>query len=492
MKKIIFDIGNVSQIPSVLSPVAQSVQLISDNNISEFQVSKIESEMDLHRQISTTEINNQNVELKFLQEIDFQELSQEINYTKKVVKNINFSDNSKVFEVLEQNLEKIGNKKDQEFFKEVYYETLDIIKTRQLSETDLQLLLKGINPTTQDLFINNNSFDENSFIDINPTDDGAGWKNTKEKEIQNQEVLNNRTNQIIDNPWMNISSKSNKFKNTLSNKEKQDILDLIFNDIQTKSEFQNIQKDIVENNEKLKNFYKHYKEFYDINYNINRMSLALSATYAGLAAWYGFVSFFAPAVGVPILTALILQGSVTGAFTAFAFNTEKEIQKDLKDIENFWHSDTFYFLNNFAKKSYSEFVKEMKKKLLNNTYDVSFWFNFAKFATNKSSYKFASKTVLNKLKDSIFSKIKYYQQVRSYENEILKIDIKKIFFKQYWKAASGIFDEYLSFIKAKRIVMITTIFANPIVSFVSLIDNAISITTTMVNLSFALKTKKNF
>ncbi|MDZ7293773.1 hypothetical protein [Mycoplasmopsis pulmonis] len=262
-------------------------------------------------------------------------------------------------------------------------------------------------------------------------------------------------------PKKSTSSNTNNNQNNTQNNSDVDIQSL--NDL--KAEFNNIKINFDESLKKSKNLLYHL-ESYLIGLKVfNGLSAALSAASWALFLWYSAQSILTFGASTPLAVAVGIQSGIITYFTNEGFNTQYEVEKQIKEIKEKLNS---YELNK---------VKENFEKGFDNWYENLMEFKRDIFASPSgigriinvvSPFSPVRISLFNLLPKALSEKITNLIAQKTFKNNFLINIVKK----------------FSTNLTSKRAVLIGTTWASPIGTIISALDAVVGATSLIFDIAY--------
>lgn len=444
MKKILFDLGNVSQIPSIISPVYQYADVDIIRNPELLKAVPIIDTGTISDYIPMDKLEN----LPWVTDFDekFEKMQDSIEF-------VDFSKSKEVENLLNEHLSNFNNRYEKNKFKQEFYKNLNLIKNKEINLSEIrEQYIKDLNHTV--LTENNLEVKEkNDFNDLYNLNYNAG--------------------------------KSNNSNNHLSQDEKEKIIEEALKDPKIKAEFLKLQNEAKSSVIKLDNFLNKYQSLYDANKVFNIISATLASVSWALFLSYSAAAFWTFGATIPLAASAGLQSSIMTIFVYESFESQKAIEEDLNRIKNFKNSTEYERIIKFSGMSFEEFKANFKKELKAKKPDLIFIYNILNLATKNSAVKMVVKHITQNLKEMLVSKI----VGKLSGNQVFAKSISKIIFKKSFFSASESIIKLSTTIGTKRAILFTTSFANPLGSLVSALDSLLSGISVITNIAINYQLK---
>ncbi|QKG28152.1 hypothetical protein [Mycoplasma sp. 1654_15] len=436
MKKILFDLGNLSQIPSIVSPIYQYANINIDKVPQTLQVQPlIDGTISDYIPISKSEnlIWDAKVDEYFEQVQD-------------VIQFVDFSQFKETEILLNSYIKNFSNNYEKNKFKEEFYKNLNLIKNKQIDLTEIK------NQYAQYLKLNLDDEDQQT----------STYDNFEDQDNENLAELYNQNDS-------NLNEKITSNKN-VTNKDKEKLIEEALNDPEVKDKFLKLKNETQDTLKKFNYFVEKYQTLYDINHGLNITSAVIAGVSWALVFTYSISSFWTFGATAPLAAGAALQSSIMTYFVHESFETERAMKADLDKIKEFKNSSEYQKIRKFSGMTYNEFKGELKKELLAKVLDFSFVYNVLNFATKTSAIRKLAKFIVDKLYNKVMSKI----LGKFVEEKAIKEIIMKSVFKKTFFGASKVLEKMGISIGLKRSILLTTSFANPLGVIINIMDNLVS------------------
>lgn len=433
MKKLLFQIGDVSQLAYAFQPVVQHQMVLSNtpDTTNPMQVPQIP-----------------------IEPIDIVPIRDDDNTYESAL----YFARPEVADFVENTLENLPIGVEREQFLEAWKEKTNDFTTGKLTEQDIINSIGRENFKTKDWnLINSNIVNES--------------KTVTKKEIKNSRSINKNKS--------NTSSIKSSNRDLVNSKKKQQVLI-------TSNDWEKVKTSFFSKKEKLKNYIEYLEKVEQKNKTFNSVSIALTAVAWGLAAAYTAAAFWTFGATIPQAVSATIQATVSTIFLKMSIDEEKEVEKNLADIRGFYYSTELNIMTEFFNKKYKEIQDIFNKQ--NDNAEV-----IIDYLKNKFIYKPLIKGISDLFEKKaknlipIFQKnyVKFVNTIKNYK------PTKFIRFVSAIQTLNKTFENLIAKSAEKKILMITTSILNPIGEFLEVLDNWISflnlVATLTINLMYEEK-----
>ncbi|QJB71419.1 hypothetical protein [Mycoplasma sp. 1654_15] len=428
MKKLLFQIGDVSQLAYAFQPVVQHQMVLSNTP-------------DTTDPMQVPQIPIEPIDIVPIRDYD------------NTYESALYFTRPEVADFVENTLENLPIGVEREQFLEKWKEKTNDFTTGKLTEQDIIDSIGRENFKTKDLNLINSNIDNKS-------------KTLTKKEIKDSRSINkNKSNTSY------IKSSNRDLVN--SKKKQQDLI--------TSNEWEKAKKSFFYKKEKLKNYIEYLHSIDTKNQVFNDISIALTAVAWGLAAAYTAAAFWTFGATIPLAISATVQASLSTWFLKSSIDEQNEIKKNLIDIEKFYNSYEVQFMSDFFNKKYSE-INEIFK---DNTDDLKKWKNFLseKLITytfdqiiEEFNTKWIHKTINWMEKNSFKTPLNSWKELLKYPEERC-LGPKVTGLVKFYRAMKNIDKTIADFVASsteKRIIIVSTAIANPIGEFLNFLDSMLS------------------
>lgn len=428
MKKILFQIGDVSQLAYAFQPVVQHQMVLSNTP-------------DTTNPMQVPQIPTEPIDIVPIR--DAENIYESDLYFAK----------PEVADFVENTLENLPIGVEREQFLEKWKEKTNDFTTGKLTEQDIIDSIGRENFKTKDLNLINSNIDNKSKT-LSRKEINGSWNTNKNKS--------------------NTSSIKSSNRDLVNSKKKQQ-------DLITSNEWEKAKKSFFSKKEKLKNYIEYLHSIDTKNQVFNGISIALTAVAWGLAAAYTAAAFWTFGATIFLAISATVQASLSTWFLKSSIDEQNEIKKNLIDIEKFYNSYEVQFMSDFFNKKYSE-INEIFK---DNTDDLKKWKNFLseKLITytfdqiiEEFNTKWIHKTINWMEKNSFKTPLNSWKELLKYPEE-RGLGPKVTGLVKFYRAMKNIDKTIADFVASsteKRIIIVSTAIANPIGEFLNFLDSMLS------------------
>ncbi|VEU68176.1 hypothetical protein [Mycoplasmopsis pulmonis] len=261
-------------------------------------------------------------------------------------------------------------------------------------------------------------------------------------------------------------STTNNNQNSTENNivvDKQTINDL-------KVEFNKIKSNFDESLKKSKNLLYHLENYLIGLKTFNTLSATLSAASWALFLWYSAQSVFTFGASTPLAIAVGIQSGIMTYFTNEGFNTQYEVEKQIKEIKEELNS---YELNK---------VKENFEKGFDNWYE-----NLMKFKRDVFDSPSGLLRVANVITSPSKTRNKLFSELPKKLSEKLADQISQKTFKNQF--LNNFLKKFSTNLTSKRAILIGTTWASPIGTIISVLDSIVGTTNMIWDIGYMLRLK---
>ncbi|AGQ50865.1 hypothetical protein [Mesomycoplasma hyopneumoniae] len=454
MKKILFNLGDLSQLPGIFVPVYQ---------VRNMDIYQSRNPLIISKPIDTTppiKILTDNIEnISMLEKFDK-------NFTKmqELIEDVDFSKFSEVEEYLNFNLDNFNDIEQRIRFKKEFYENLEAIKSKRITSTDAL-----------------NLYFQHSNLPLVNTQTPEIQENNYENDLIKEEM--NRSKPKSQKNSNNLSEKSNTAKKLTKNEEKK-IIDAILNDSEWEEKFLKLQNETKESRKQFEKFLGKYQRFYNATKGLNITSAVLAGTAWALVATYTGLAFWTFGATAPLAAAASIQASIMTYFVWESFKSQKEMDEDWEKINQFKNSSEYERIIKFSGMSFYEFKDQLREEITERGMDLGFYYNIANLSTATNPIRILIKQQIEKIMEKTIIKIigrKISDKIT--KETIAKLLIKKTVFLKWIKNAYKIIKQLTIKTTAKRGLLMSVGYVNPISAALNILDtlnSIVSVVTTMV------------
>ncbi|MDZ7293712.1 hypothetical protein [Mycoplasmopsis pulmonis] len=469
LKKMIITNGNILNSVSAFSPANNSIAAMSkyekfelkqdfefkekysidDKNFFSIEDSSL---MDEERDYVNSFLNS--FDLPKLSNSSRSEINQEINNTYKNIKNGSISI-SEIKKQIEQN--------NPDFFNSIkpYIDNIDNIDKAY----DF-----NINQANIDNYLNDLTLDQAQDID---EDLKALLKDVPDKKVSN---LNN-LHELYSNKQASILSPEKDLIGERWDHGYSPIYVTIVNDdeydielINLKAEFNKIKDDFEKTLKKANNMLYHLENYLKGLKAFNVLSATLTAASWALFSWYAAQSLWTFGTAIPFAVAVGVQSSIMTYFTSESFNTQYEVEKQIKEIKNELNS---YQINKL-KEDFKKGFRNWYKNLMELKEDIF----FSPSAELKNFNLFTSRS---KIRNEIFNELPK-ELSKELANKISRKTFKNHFL-------SNVLKKFSTNLTSKRAILIGTAWASPIGNIINLLDSVVGAANLLWDLGYMIVLK---
>ncbi|AAZ44321.2 hypothetical protein [Mesomycoplasma hyopneumoniae] len=196
------------------------------------------------------------------------------------------------------------------------------------------------------------------------------------------------------------------------------------------------------------------------------------------------MAFWTFGATAPLAAAASIQASIMTYFVWESFKIQKEMDEDWEKINQFKNSSEYERIIKFSGMSFYEFKDQLREEITERGMDLGFYYNIANLSTATNPIRILIKQQIEKIMEKTIIKIigrKISDEIT--KETIAKLLIKKTIFLKWIKNAYKIIKQLTIKTAAKRGLLMSVGYVNPISAALNILDtlnSIVSVVTTMV------------
>ncbi|WP_348602581.1 hypothetical protein ABJ972_02720 [Mesomycoplasma hyopneumoniae] len=433
MKKMLFNLGDLSQLPGIFVPVYQ---------VRNIDIYQSRNPLIISKPIDTTppiKILTDNIEnISMLEKFDK-------NFTKmqELIEDVDFLKLDETKEMLNLHLNNFASLDEKLIFSKEFYKNLELLKNKEISP---EIAISWY-----------------QHFGYNPPEALDQLRDRIDPDFT--EVNHYQANQKILTP---ISTRGQE-EQTIAKINEQEIIDQLLNNPELRDKFLRLQSESQKSIQSFDNLLDKYQKLYYVNNGLNTtsavlagISWALVGTYSVLAAWsFGLTATMAAAAAI--------QASILTYFVEKSFEAQEEMKKNLEQMHQFKSSSIYEKIVKFQGMSFEEFKNLIKEEIEKDRPTIKDIFKNITISKIKSKLQ----ELVQRLIIKIIAKRLGEWAVKIVNAELGKITLWKLF------GPGKLFSGYILLrklavtITAKKVVMFATGFLSPIGKLVDILDTLV-------------------